>query len=721
LADSLSGGIWLRRASVAGFLIIAGVFVAARAVGPAEVVFHESGQVRLLGVDSWFHVRHAEYSRDHFPGLLRNDPGARYPAHGRQQVSGLFNLGIGGVARFLSLFTDEPFPVEPVAAWAPVVLGLAALLGLFGLASYLGGPLIGLLASLVFLLFPGTSLSRSMLGFADQHVLEFALALGSIAGLAICLRRELDGNQRALRPAFLLALPFAAFFYSWLGAPLYIAPMAAAVFACLMAAIGNSGNTDGIARAGLRFFGAVALYQLTVMLFWPDLVIALGRNTKWWMLLGIVALAVLPWMYAETLNRLGGHRKPWLTVSITVVVFLGACAAFFLLTQKGRFFFGQLTGVRGNQVAEQGDILWIDLWSRFGVPGILAALSLPLVLFTGEKPRERIPRVACCVFGLVVFLVWLRTHDFDYAPPIFIALMAALGADAVLRFSGRVMEARGIPMLPRAGVILVVVGGILVPFGTGFSPWIDADQAGKAQRHGSAWYGAMRWLRENTPEVGPTPTTNVADTSSYQSAYGVMSAWDDGNFISHVGKRMPVLSRFPGRRDGQWLTARSEEASLPPICPACRGNESVRYAVVTAEVASRLFTAKAFAAGSPPDMQVEGYWQFPEQRVAHFTYGPAYDEALVTRLVRDRGRGLERYRLVYESPERALLFSLYRPEASNVVLNWLPTGSGEGKRLLELVGGKAVQEIPGGYLYDLVTVPEVLIYEILPAAGRVAP
>ena len=55
------------------FAVVAAFFVLAKSWTAYPLVFPESGNVQLLGVDSYFHLRHAQYSTEHFPEKMLYD------------------------------------------------------------------------------------------------------------------------------------------------------------------------------------------------------------------------------------------------------------------------------------------------------------------------------------------------------------------------------------------------------------------------------------------------------------------------------------------------------------------------------------------------------------------------------------------------------------------------------------------------------------------------
>ncbi|MHC4165317.1 MAG: STT3 domain-containing protein [Planctomycetota bacterium] len=129
-------------------------------------VFRGPDDVRLLGADSYYHLRHARCAVREFPRLQRWDHATHYPHGERARTPGLFDLTLAAAA------LPAPTALPRVAAWAPVVLGLAAFAVLFVLVRLLAGRAAALLACLFLLLYPGGFLTRSLLGFADHHAAE---------------------------------------------------------------------------------------------------------------------------------------------------------------------------------------------------------------------------------------------------------------------------------------------------------------------------------------------------------------------------------------------------------------------------------------------------------------------------------------------------------------------------------------------------------------------
>lgn len=89
---------------------------------------------------------------------------------------------------------------------------------------------------------------------------------------------------------------------------------------------------------------------------------------------------------------------------------------------------------------------------------------------------------------------------------------------------------------------------------------------------GPDWYGALEWLRNNTPEPFDDPDYYYAlyqpppkgeDFDYPPTAYGVMSWWDYGHIITRIGRRIPCANPFQQApvEAGMFLTAQNETSA----------------------------------------------------------------------------------------------------------------------------------------------------------------
>jgi len=90
------------------------------------VVFPAEGEVRLLGFDAYYHLRHASFAAKHFPELQRWDVGTHYPNGQRSDAAGLFDLSIAAFAIAIAGGVPDEGALFRAAAWLPPLLLLLA-------------------------------------------------------------------------------------------------------------------------------------------------------------------------------------------------------------------------------------------------------------------------------------------------------------------------------------------------------------------------------------------------------------------------------------------------------------------------------------------------------------------------------------------------------------------------------------------------------------------
>ena len=244
--------VWI---GLMAILIVGGL---QRVVTSSDSVFID-GKTRLLGADSYFHLRHAHFFACNFPSIPRLDLGTHYPSGHADDATGLFGLSIGAISGLGTAGCPKIETVTTVAAWFPVVLGILSIFVVFLIGSAVAGPRLGLLSALLYLVFPDTALNYSLLGFADHHVAEICLAGSCVyAWIKGIQEYRLDPDRRRWRPAFVLGAPFILFHFTWIGAPLYsiLFALIVVVYSCFVVARG--GTLDALVRAvsacSLRLF-----------------------------------------------------------------------------------------------------------------------------------------------------------------------------------------------------------------------------------------------------------------------------------------------------------------------------------------------------------------------------------------------------------------------------------------------------------------------------------
>jgi dolichyl-diphosphooligosaccharide--protein glycosyltransferase len=207
------------------------------------------------------------------------------------------------------------------------------------------------------------------------------------------------------------------------------------------------------------------------------------------------------------------------------------------------------------------------------------------------------------------------------------------------------------PSLVSYAVIAAVIGSLTVYYN--FQPAIAV--ASSFSGPSKDWYDALVWLRNNSPEPfpeGPDFYYNLYDkpangTYPYPaSAYGIMSWWDYGHWITEIAHRIPNANPHQaGAVDAAtFLIAQDEEAGKKML-----DKLGSRYIVIDLEMAvpyrvsgDNILRGKFYAFAVWTGDVPENYFEiFYKQNNGKFEqvpiYYPAYYQSMCTRLYNFKG------------------------------------------------------------------------------------
>ena len=718
------------RWTLAALALIAAVALTVRVVPAWNAVFGHSAPVsgseadptdsgvRLLGVDSYFHLRHARYVAANFPSLMRHDPWIAYPTGARVREVGLYALGTGAVAWALGAGDPGERLLQQVMAWAPAVLGAMAYPALFAGTAALWGPMAGLVAAVLLLASPGTFLDRSLLGFSDHHVAEVLLLLL----LFLTMARLLPGTRagpRAPRQAagrgVVAALPLLVFHVTWVGAPLWLVLVGASLLVGAAAAVTRKEGSVamvGIASCGAAFtLGILALGAL-----YPDLIQEPAVLPRIVMAGAGITLLLPGWSFLVDRGVSWRGGSPALAGGLVLVGGIAGIAGVLLYTPMGTELWVTLTGLRTNLVAEHVTDWQQGLVRTASLPGLLAAVA-PVALLIRAWRTGSWTDMAPVTLALLGMAVALSTGDFDY-----ILAPAAAFLSAGLVVEGfRLVEGKR-PWVRRApAVALVVILAAPLVGATGPArPWRNAASADQLAQLDESWMDALHWLRSSTPDPRSAATGSGAGGSGaeegsppYPFQYGVLTAWDNGNVVASLAERPVLWSQGPSTVTAGLLLASADDE----LEDLLRDGAPLRYVVVDDRTMGPWARAKVVAAGGADRFVAP--WG-PVTVRGHsgtlMTFGPDFESSLAYRLYYGDGDGLGRFRLVFQSREESLTGYVAHPtqggfdmrrerrrleteEQRNQALAW----AGDAGQVLDL--GEA------GLLYGVQVAPVVRIYE----------
>jgi len=709
-----------RRGALAGavLLLVALSFVV-RVASPWSTVFAGPAGVRLFDTDSYYHLRHARYATAHFPHLQAWDPGI-YPDGQPRRYAGLFDVSIAAAALVAGGGHPSEQRVAQVAAFTPAVMGTAAVAALFWLGAVTLGQGAGLLALLLLTLYPGTFIHRSLLGAVDHHVAEALLAVLTALGLGGAVRRSFVPDAarprwRAWVPDFLGAAPLAVFFFTWFGAPIYLVLIAAVFFLIGTLVVARGDDVTPLARAACRYGAGVLALALLVRVAAPDFVMEASYFKKALLATALFAAGAPAYLLAlqTAARRSGGRASSAIALGAGLVVVV-ALAIVTRVVPAARSLADELLGVKTALVKEQADLTIGKVAYLGGAPAFLALLALPTAIVAAWRSREplgpeALARLIVTCLGTLLVLLWLRTHDYGYVAPLFLALLAADVLQRAWRWAR--------PGAARTAGAVIAAALVVVPLwpAQAASPLVP-DRATIADfmvlRPG--WEQALAWMRAHTPPLAEPLDAPVSGLPFRHPPgnYGVLAFWDFGHYVAELGKRPPLASGGISESAARWFLIDDEEAAVRALTHKMHPLERVRYCIVDAQTVGDFALAGVQMAGQPIGDYATIFRSADLSGKQLMRYSERFSRGMSSRLYERNGDGLAHFRLVYDSPDRSLL-AYHAPRGDGMIVR-------KGTRFFDdeeqglwrrsLASGKPIV-LSDEVVYDGAIEPSVKIFE----------
>jgi len=231
----------------------------------------------------------------------------------------------------------------------------------------------------------------------------------------------------------------------------------------------------------------------------------------------------------------------------------------------------------------------------------------------------------------------------------------------------------------RAIRVKVIVAGAVIFFLV-FFPNIGKAQALASQLPliDHAWYSSLLWLKDSTPEPFDDPDSyyelyeppSPGESFKYpETAYGVLSWWDYGHWITRIAHRMPISNPFQAGASqvARFFTAQDEDSANQMM-----DKLGSKYVIIDYQMPTTKFYAMPEWTGSSSDQFYEVYYQ-PAQagKLEPIPYFYAtYYRSTVVRLYNFDGEAVE-------------------PEDSIIVISWEEKLSQEGVWYKEITSSES--------------------------------
>ncbi len=679
--------------------IIFGIAFFLRVYFPYEHVF-AGDWVRFQQNDPWYHMRLVENLVQNFPHLISFDPYGFYPDGQIRVTAPFYDLLLGFFIWVFGAGSPSKGLIDTLGAYFPAILGALVTVPVYFIGKALFNKKAGLLAAALIAILPGEFLFRTLLGFTDHHAAEilFSTTIVLFLILAVKSAKQKDVSFDSLRRrdwailrepliySVLTGIALGLYLLSWTGGAFFI--FIIFIFATLQYVIDHLRGrpTDYLCVVSVPVF----LVALVLIAFAP------GGYYLWNIQIASLFIGILAFLAFSGISSLmirRDIRPAYYPLTLAVLAGIGL-GLFYLIdpslldSMLGKL--GVLNPTGGElTVSEMKGLSLSSAWEFFSTGFYLSILSLFIIAYLVIKEGAA-DKTLLLVWSLIMLIASFGQQRFAYYLAVNVALLTAYFSWRMLEFAGfkeapeevtveeldrsttlqkemekhkitkkakrkkektpkRRQEALGARVFSVShiyGLIALVIVFFLV-----FYPNIGKaiDWAEPQRGPSDDWYDALIWMKENTPEpfqdadfyyeLYERPA--AGESYSYpESAYGVMSWWDPGYWISYIAHRIPNAS--PGKKHAEvpasFLLAQ-DEASANEILDK-QGSKYVildntnAFVILTGDL-RLLGEFHAFVAWANRN-QSEFYevcYQVEEERLsAVLIYYPAYYQSMCSRL-----------------------------------------------------------------------------------------
>ncbi|MGB2885926.1 MAG: oligosaccharyl transferase, archaeosortase A system-associated [Dehalococcoidia bacterium] len=606
--------------------IIFGIAFFLRVYFPYEHVF-AGDWVRFQQNDPWYHMRVIENFVQHFPHLMPFDPYGFYPDGQVRVTAPFYDLLLGFFIWIFGAGSPTKGLIETLSAYFPAILGALVTIPTFFIGKALFNKKAGLLAAALIAILPGEFLFRTLLGFNDHHAAEilFSTIIVLFLILAVKSAKQKDVSFDSLRRkdwgtlrepliySGLTGIALGLYLLSWTGGALFI--FIIFVFATLQYVIDHLRGrpTDYLCVVGVPVF----LVALVLIAFAP------GGYSLWNIQIASLVIGILAFLALSGISFLMTYRNirpAYYPLTLAALVGIGL-GLFYLIdpslldSMLGKLDVLNPTGGKLT-ISEVKGLSLSAAWEFFSTGFYLSLISLVIIAYLVIK-ESAADKTLLLVWSLIMLIASFGQQRFAYYLAVNVALLTAYFSWRMLEFAGfkeaseevteeeldrsttlqkemekpkpskiakrkkektrkRNQEALGARVFSAShiyGLIALVVVFFLV-----FYPNIGKaiDWAEPQRGPSDDWHDALIWMKENTPEPfqdadfyyelyeGPA----AGESYSYpESAYGVMSWWDPGYWITYIAHRIPNAnpSGSRGAYDAASFLLAQDEASASEI------------------------------------------------------------------------------------------------------------------------------------------------------------
>jgi dolichyl-diphosphooligosaccharide--protein glycosyltransferase len=558
------------------------------------------GEVFYGGNDPYYHLRSVQYTVENFPSTIPYDPWTNFPTGtSADQFTTIFDQIIALVALVVGMGNPSDSLVRHIFLVAPPFVAVLICIPTYFIGRRLGGRIGGIVSVGIIALAPDRLLLISLAGRVDHHVAEVFLMSLSVLGVMVALSvaekekpvYELAraGNfgsfRRTIGWSMLAGVAMGLYMWTW-PPGVWIFGTLGIFFVVYMSIEHVRGRSpEHGAIAGVLSMTTAAVLQLSTL---RELSLSAASRSilqPGLPLLVAAGLVFLAWLSRQFDTR--DQRPALYPVAVFSAILGTAVFAWLVLPDVFEFFVHETNRVLGfitspsEEVGTIGEAEGMDFseirqqYQFATFTAGLGALVLIVKQFLDDEPNgEHLLVVVWAVFILFASLTQLR---FSYYLPVIVGVLSAALVGFVIKVMGTPeddIEFESYQVLTVTVIILVMFGPLLgLPLISVDSTASDVAANGSSPGDVMGWDDSLEWMDENTPKPGQyaNPDGDPMDysgtfkrTDDYEyprGAYGVISWWDYGHWITSEANRIPTANPFQQgtRTAADFLLAQSEE------------------------------------------------------------------------------------------------------------------------------------------------------------------
>ncbi|MDD2754055.1 MAG: oligosaccharyl transferase, archaeosortase A system-associated [Methanothrix sp.] len=594
----------------------------------------ENGIV-LPGYDEYYHMRRILYTVIHFPNTLWFDSYLDYP-HGLEitwpplfdQVSAALCVALGQ--------HSKP-GIELVACFAPLIMGLIAIVVVYYIVRELFDHKMALLAAFMTALAP-YYLLYTMFAALDHHCLEVLFLLTILLFMIMCISRK----EKRYLYTLACGVAMAALAYTWQGADIYLA-----IFLLYAAVQITLDLKEGKSSKEIATI-LIASYAIAFILVLPF------GNTAWLSasFYGIGAMIIALGIMFGLAYIMAKRKISWKAFPLSILI-VSALFAIIISKDAGGFF-GVGTLIRSGleyiwggemigKISEAEPLIFdaetfslvafsmLGLNLLFSLGGLVASL-IYIRRSTGPKRQGQILLLLWIAATLILTLGQSR---FLYVSTITMGILISILLFTIWDMINKKRQEAEPAPTARHSRLLAGLLFLLLVLPTAWDAASFAESSPPAVS--GDWQESLAWLKENSN------ATSFFDKPQEVAEYSVMSWWDYGNWILYMAERPVVANNFQaGVADAAkfYLSENEEEATAVLDARGSRYILADNKLIYGKLAALTTWANKDLSSYIRMEDYGSEYVAIPQDRLFNTTLGKLY--------LFD-GAGTGHFRLIYES------------------------------------------------------------------------